>query len=131
MKRINPKVEQQVLTQILLGYPYSDIAQDTGVAVSTIKKIKARNRAAYERNDKELRRWSSDEAKAALQRTYILLNNILNEAEQGTMKLSVKELLLIANQMAIHEQVASVTSTSEPLMRKQQNLDVLLSKLKK
>lgn len=131
VKRINPTTEQQILARILLGYPYSDIAQSTGVAVSTIKKIKARNKTRYEVDDKELKQWSSDEAKVSLQRTYKLLNSVLDEAERGIRKLSTKELILIANQMIIHEQIASATSNNGPLRKKQQNIEMLLSRLKK
>lgn len=131
MKRTNPELEQHILTQILLGYPYSEIAQNTGVAVSTIKKIKSRNKAQYEKNEKELQQWSSEEAKASLQRTYRLLDAVLDEAERGVRELSVNEIILISNQMAIHEQISSATSSGGPLAKRQQNLDNLLSKLKK
>lgn len=49
MRRIEVSLEQEILNSILSGYRYADIQLMTGVAVSTIKKIKARNRVLFER----------------------------------------------------------------------------------
>ncbi len=131
MRRINPQLEQQILTQILLGYPYADVALRTGVAVSTIKKVKMRNKTRFQANQNELEHWTAEEAKTFLQSTYVLLNRILAEVEQGTRVLSVKEIVLISNQMLIHERVSTTALSYSPLINKQQNINTLLSKLKK
>ncbi len=131
MKRTSPTLEEHILTQILLGYSYPEIAQNTGVAVSTIKKIKARNKARYTESKRDLDDWTAETARSTLQQTYRLLDTILTEAEDGTRKLSVKELILISNQMIIHEQLAAGSASGRPSKIEQRNLDALLSKLKK
>jgi len=131
MKRTSYKTEKHILTQILLGYSYPDIAKGTGVAVSTIKKIKARNKASYDANEKELTHWTTDKAKATLQRTYQLLDGLLIQAEQGAKVLSVKEILLISNQMLIHEHLLTSSKGHPSLKETQQNIDRLMSSFKK
>ena len=131
MKRISPALEHHILTQMLLGYSYPEIAQSTGVALSTIKKIKARNKARYADNKQDLDDWTAETAKSALQQTYRLLEGVLNEAEHGTRNLTVKELILIANQMIIHEQLALSSGSGRSSKIEQRNLEALLSKLKK
>lgn len=49
MRRIEASLEQEILNSILSGYKYTDIQLMTGVAVSTIKKIRARNKTLFER----------------------------------------------------------------------------------
>lgn len=131
MKRISPTLENHILTQMLLGYSYSEIAQSTGVALSTVKKIKARNKARYTDNKQDLDDWTAETAKSALQQTYRLLENILTDVESGTRSLSVKELILISNQMAIHQQLAASSAPERSSKIEQRNLNALLSKLKK
>jgi hypothetical protein len=131
MKRTNPKVEKYILNKMLLGYPYSEIAAKTGLAVSTLKKIKARNKARLVANQQELRQWTSSETKEFLQRSYQLLEKTLINAENGTKTLTVKELILISNQMLLHEQITSPYSNNDTLIKRQHDLHRLLSKLKK
>ncbi len=103
MKKTSPQLEQLVLGKIQLGYPYADIAESTGVAVSTIKKIKARNKDRYEADKSELANWSLDHAKAVMSHAYELLNRRLDESGD---KLSINELLRIlkyADRMTISE----------------------------
>lgn len=126
MKRTNPETENHVLSLIMLGYPYPDIAEKTGVAVSTVKKIKARNKQAYEAGKRELVQFTADAARVSLQRVYTLLNKHLDE-RGDTM--SIDELLAIADQMHVHQQAARVGNETEPLYKKQKDLEKLLSGL--
>jgi hypothetical protein len=131
MRRIIPQVEQQILTQILLGQPYAEIAEETGVAVSTIKKIRARNKALLQTNKDEIERWTADEAKGPLKRLYKLINKALDEADRGEREISIKDLVLLSNQMVLHGQIEAVGLNNSHFAKRQNNLDRLLAKLKK
>lgn len=96
MKRTNPETEKRVLTFALLGYPYPDIAEKTGVAISTIKKIRARNKGAAGVDVLKLEHTYIDEALAIQQRARRQLKRILDEAEGGIRKLTIGELIRIA-----------------------------------
>jgi hypothetical protein len=131
MRRIKPQVEQQVLTQILLGQSYADIAKETGVAVSTIKKVRARNKRLLQINKDEIEHWTADEAREPLKRLYKLIGNALDEADRGEREIPVKDLVLLSNQMVLHSQIEAIGLNSSTFTKRQNNLDRLLSKLKK
>lgn len=131
MRRIKPQIEQRILTQILIGQPYADIAEKTGVAIPTIKKIRARNKVLLQANKDEIEHWTTDEAKEPLRRLYKLISNALDEIDRGERDISIKELLLLSNQMVIHSQIEAVGLDNSSFTKRQNNLDRLLSKLKK
>ena len=131
MRRIKPQVEQQVLTQILLGQSYADIAMETGVAVSTIKKIKTRNNDFYQSNKDELERWTSDQAKTTLQCVHKLISGILDEALLEIRDLSVDEVILISDRVTLYSQIESTAANNTSFSKKNADLDRLLSKLTK
>jgi hypothetical protein len=106
--------ESEIISRILLGEKYSDISLKTGVAVSTIKKIKKRNQAKFIEINDAVTVSVIDEVRLALGKTYKALNRLLDKDQAGDINLSVRELLIISN--AMHKQsVINYPSRSTPL----------------
>lgn len=96
MRRTLHKVEQNIMHRILAGDAYKDIAADTGVAISTIKKIKKRNYDMF---------WAQDATRdvSIKNEMFRILSNtnrvISRKLDRYGEKLSVKELLDISQEM--------------------------------
>ena len=116
------------MAKILLGYPYADIAMTTGVAVSTIKKIKARNKDRYQADQNEVTNYSVDYAKVIMNRAYGLLMRRLNE--EGD-KMSISQLLRISNLANRWAARGEKAATPKPFAQQQNGLDQLLALLDK
>lgn len=99
MRRIEAAVEQRVITLIALGYRYADISQKTGVAVPTIKKIKKRSQHRLDKVEERVIEKHVDEVSQMLKKTYRLINRLLDKDEAGLVEVSIKDLLLISNEM--------------------------------
>ena len=91
--------ESEIISRILLGEKYSDISSKTGVAVSTIKKIKKRNQAKFIEINEAVTVSVIDEVRLALGKTYKALNRLLDKDQAGDINLSVRALLIISNAM--------------------------------
>ena len=79
----------------------------------------------------KVERESVSQAKATLQKAYGLLNEYIDEGLSGLRKISINELLLISNQMFLHEQVLDIAYSTKPALKKRQDIERLLSKLKR
>lgn len=83
--------------RILMGDAYKDIAADTGVAVSTIKKIKKRNyQAFWEKEAKDSESTLFEEMRLLMARANFRLSY---RVEHEGFEMPVKELLAIVREM--------------------------------
>jgi hypothetical protein len=128
MKRTNPEIESQVLTLIMLGYAYPVIAEKTGVAVSTIKKIKARHGARLEAGKAELTNRALVNATSVLDQVYGLLFRRLR-GEGG--RLSVDQLICLIDMSERAMALRRGTVQPEPASSVKKELDDLMAILNK
>jgi hypothetical protein len=98
-RRTEAHTENKIITMIAVGVRYAEISEHTGVAISTIKKIRKRNEAQFEKVEQQIVDWRASEAKKILQQTYKLLGNRLDRAEAGLEEISIMELLAISRAM--------------------------------
>ena len=97
MRRTLPKVEQNIMHRILMGDAYKDIAADTGVAVSTIKKIKKRNyQAFWEKEAKDPESTLFEEMRLIMARANFRLSY---RVDHEGFEMPVKDLLAIVREM--------------------------------
>ena len=97
MRRTSPKVEQSIMHRILMGDAYKDIAADTGVAVSTIKKIKKRNyQAFWEKEAKDPDSTLFEEMRLIMARANFRLSY---RVDHEGFEMPVKDLLAIVREM--------------------------------
>lgn len=104
MRKTEAAVEERIVTLIALGYRYADISQKTGVAVPTIKKIKKRSQERLDKVEEQVIERHVYEVSQMLKKTYHLINRLLDKDEAGLVEVSIKDLLLISNEM--HKQTA-------------------------
>lgn len=104
MRRTEAAIEQRVVRLIALGYRYGEISNRTGVAVPTIKKIKKRSQKQLNTVQEQVIERHVDEVSALQQKTYHLINRLLDKDEQGLISISIRDLLTISSEM--HRQTA-------------------------
>lgn len=105
MRKTEASLEQSIVTLIAIGTRYADISQKTGVAVQTIKKIKKRNHDKLNRVEERVIERHADEVSKMLNKTYYLINRLLDKDEEGLIELSIKDVLLISNEMCIQSTI--------------------------
>lgn len=128
MRRTSPEIEQQVLTYIMLGYAYPVIAEKTGVAVSTIKKIKARHGAHLEAGKAELTNRALINATIILDQVYSILFRRM-DGEGG--RLSVDQLISLVDLSERAMALRRGTVQPKPVSSVKKELDDLMAILNK
>lgn len=99
MKKTSKIVEMEVMKRILAGELYASISAETGVPVSTIKKIKKRNYEAFESRIKSVENSIYEDMERMLKQSYRSLSNILDRDASGEITLSVRDLVSISSEM--------------------------------
>jgi hypothetical protein len=128
MRRTSPDIEQQVLAHIMLGYAYPVIAEKTGVAVSTIKKIKARHGARLEAGKAELTKRALVNATVVLDQVYSILFRRM-DGEGG--RLSVDQLISLIDLSERAQALRRGTVQPKPVSSVKKELDDLMAILNK
>ena len=90
------QTEEQIVIRILSGEAYKDIASGTGVAISTIKKIKKRNLKTFWEQDAKNENSLHDEMKLLISRANQTLSRKLDKEGDS---MSVRDLLYIIKTM--------------------------------
>lgn len=98
-RRTKPDLENKVVSLIARRTTYTDIARQTGLSVSGIKKIKRRNAYKLQVIEKQLIDWQVDEAKQALKQSYQLIMDQLDRADAGLIDIPLSHLLSISREM--------------------------------
>lgn len=119
MRRTDANTEQEIVRLIALRERYADISKKTGVAVPTIKKIKKRSQERILHIEVRVTEKLADDISTTLKQTYRLINRLLDKDEEGLIDLSVKDLLLISNEM--HRQT-TINSPQGPHRQKLQTV---------
>jgi len=114
-KRTPPYTERKVITLIAVGLRYADISEQTGVAVSTVKKIKKRNTVQLVQVEERITDYQVDEATRILRQTYKLLSKILDQAEAGSADISIRDLLAISKEMFSRSEVTKADHPIKPV----------------
>ncbi len=92
MKKTANATEVAIVKRILEGDAYADISADTGVAVSTIKKIKKRNYERFFTSDIAAKFTIYEEMRIIISRTN---QQILRRLDAEENNMSISELLAI------------------------------------
>lgn len=130
MRRTPQQKEFQVLDLAIQGYTQPQISMATSIPVSTIKKIMKRHREHFEAEKAHLDKWSAEKAAESLQRAYSLLDRYMERAEKGEVKMSIKQLIMVADMGYLHAEISKVIDGYAPLNEKRKNIETLMSKLK-
>ena len=112
MRRTSPNKEQEVLTSILMGDTYATISQNTGVPVSTIKKIKKRSDIQMSELHTHVVAEQLNSTEALLKQVNGQVGRLLEEAELGIRDISVVDLCRIME--ALHAQTVIKSSPINP-----------------
>lgn len=96
MKRTSQALEEEVMRRIFAGDLYKEIAEGTGVAVSTIKKIKKRNYEMFWAHDTTRKVSMYDEMRLLTSRANHALSRKLDRQGED---MSVRDLLNIIKAM--------------------------------
>ena len=97
--RTKPYLEHQVVQLLAQRTTYTDIAQQTGLSVSGIKKIKHRNNYKLQVIEKQLIDYQVDKAKKAHMQAQYLIHAQLDQAEAGLIIIPLAHLLAISREM--------------------------------
>lgn len=112
----------------MLGYAYPVIAEKTGVAVSTIKKIKARHGARLEADKAELTNRALVNATGILDQVYgILFRRLCGEGD----RLSVDDLIHLIDMSERAMALRRGTVQPEPASSTKKELDDLMAVINK
>jgi DNA-binding CsgD family transcriptional regulator len=98
-QRTRPEVERSVVELIALGTRYSDISRQTGLHISTIKKIKRRNKEIVLRIQHELVTRQIKAAQRIHGKAIQLIARYMNDIDAGKQSVSIMELLAISKEM--------------------------------
>lgn len=98
-QKTKPAAERKVVELIALGTRYVDIYEETGVAVSTVKKIKRRNKPAIYHIQQELLHQQTQVAKRLRQKSLRLISDFLSDVEVGIKDASLAELVAVSKEM--------------------------------
>ena len=122
MRATPAHLEAEVISRIILGERYADISKNTGVAISTIKKIKKRNYSKLTETKLAINNSVTDEVVRINEKTYRSISKLLDRDLTGEISLSVGELLAISS--AMHAR----TIINAPPIKTRLNLQNVLSK---
>ncbi len=97
-RRINPETKRLILTRIVQGVRYIDIAEETLVSVSGIKKIKKRSEALLEDIRRQQIKKEAAIVSRILQKSNKLIEHRLDRAFAGQESIPSKDLVSISKE---------------------------------